>query len=150
MLLQTASLGNTQKPADGVRDGVNSELLGDAERVRRLGALFWARESLVLPIPSTLKLRFPTIPQRSGVFSILKRFQIKDTGQPSPGRREEVQTDKYVAVTPLQFLTQQRVIHHNIVYYVTFYNTNKNTEMQYMNTAKCEMVMFFLRPYSHF
>ena len=35
-------------------------------------------------------------------------------------------------------------LHHNIVYYVNFLQyKQKNTEMQYMNTAKCRMVTFF-------
>lgn len=52
--------------------------------------------------------------------------------------------------TPSKFLTRQRVTSQHCLLCDFLQYKQKNTEMQYMNTAKCKMVMFFLRPYSHF
>lgn len=43
------------------------------------------------------------------------------------------------------------MLHHNIVYYVTFYNTNqKNTEMQYYEYSKMQNGDFLKRPWFSF
>lgn len=44
--------------------------------------------------------------------------------------------------TPLRFLTHHRVTSQHCLLCDFLQYKQKNTEMQYMNTAKCEMVTF--------
>lgn len=56
-----------------------------------------------------------------------------------------------VLYTNCKIFKTHTLLHHNIVYYVNFlqYKQKKNTEMQYMNTAKCKVVTFFFFSRGH-